>query len=164
MSYSLGQVAYSPQQADDLLGWTPKRRRAYWNARAQACTQFSDEGECLARVARHVPVTLGDTAQDVETALNVTAGLFRDPDATLRQYGPPIIAAADTHVVSPLMSEVGKALTPYMLKYVLPVIAGLYVTTGIAAYYAWQNHERGRPRAVSSNPRRRRRRRRTSRR
>jgi len=34
--------------------------KSYWDARAKACEQFADEGECLAQVARHVPVTLGD--------------------------------------------------------------------------------------------------------
>lgn len=169
MSYALGQV-YSEAQADRILGWTPKKLKSYWDARAQACSEFADEGECLAQVARHVPVTIGNyhslgasTAQDVQTALTVTAGLFRDPDGTLRQYGPPIVTAADKHIVDPVIGKIGQALTPYVLKYVLPVIAGLYVTTGIAAYYAKQTYDRGR---VRSNPKRRkrRRRRRTSRR
>lgn len=167
MSYSLGQV-YSAAQADDILGWTPKKRRAYWDARARACAEFSDEGECLAQVARHVPVTIGSysalgssTGQDIRTALTVTAGLFRDPDATLRQHGPPIVTAADKHVVDPLLGKVGEALVPYILKYVLPVIAGLYITTGISAYYSYQNYK---GRSVRPNKRRRGRRRRTSRR
>jgi hypothetical protein len=162
VSYALGQ-AYTVAQADRILGWTPAKRKAYWNARAQVCTQFSDEGECLAQVARHVPVTfagMGDTAADVSTALTVTAGLFRDPDGTLRTYGPPIVTAADQHIVNPLMDKVGEALTPYILKYVLPVVAGLYITTGISAYYSYKTYEAKR---VKSN-RRRRRRRRTSRR
>lgn len=162
MSYSLGQM-YSEAQADNVLGWTAAKRKAYWDARARACSEFADEGECLAQVARHVPVTLGglgNTARDVQTALTVTAGLFRDPDATLRQYGPPIVTAADRHVVEPLVGQIGRAMQPYVLKYVLPVVAGLYITTGISAYYSYQVHARG---SVRPN-RRRRRRRRTSRR
>lgn len=31
----------------------------YWQERANLCKEFADEGECLARVARHVPVTIG---------------------------------------------------------------------------------------------------------
>jgi hypothetical protein len=157
MSYALGQV-YTEAQANRVLGWTPKRLKSYWAQRAQACQQFSDEGECLAQLTQQgMPVTIGgmgDTASDISTALTVTAGLFRDPDGTLRQYGPPIVTAADRHVVHPLLDEVGRALTPYILKYVLPVIAGLYVTTGISAYYSYKIHERGN---VRSNRRRRRR-------
>lgn len=165
MSYALGQL-YTTNEADDILGWTPQQRRAYWDARARACRQFADEGECLAQVAKHVPVSIGsyqgmgDTAQDVSTAVTVTAGLFRDPDATLETYGPPIVAAADKHIVNPLLDEVGEALTPYILKYVIPVIAGLYITTGISAYYSYKDYKE---RSVKRN-RRRRRRRRTSRR
>lgn len=161
MSYALGQV-YDAAQANRAMGWSRAKLKRYWDARARACSEFADEGECLARVARHVPVTIGylgmgDTASDISTALTVTAGLFRDPDGTLRQYGPPIVSAADRHIVNPLLDEVGKALTPYVLKYVLPVIAGLYVTTGISAYYSAKIYKRG----MKAN---RRRRRRTSRR
>lgn len=167
MSYALGQV-YSEAQANRAMGWTAKKRKAYWDARAKACAEFSDEGECLAQVAKHVPVTIGsyspglgaNTAQDVRTALNVTAGLFRDPDATLAIHGPKIVTAADKHVVNPLIGQVGASLVPYILKYVLPVIAGLYVTTGIAAYYSYQMYKG----KVRPNRRRRKRRRRTSRR
>ena len=162
MSYALAQ-AYTASQADNILGWTPAKRRAYWDARAQACTEFSDEGECLAQVARHVPVTiggLGDTAADVQTALQVTAGLFRDPDGTLRRYGPGIVTAADKNIVDPLLGKAGAALTPYVLKYVMPVIAGLYITTGISAYYSYKTYKRG---GVRANTKRRSRRR-TSRR
>lgn len=37
---------------------TPAQEKAYWNEMAQACTQMADEGTCLARVARHAPVTI----------------------------------------------------------------------------------------------------------
>lgn len=182
MSYSLG---LTPAQANLEMGWTPAKSKAYWDARAQACTQYGDEGECLAQVARHVPVTIGGleriasagiyahpdagwfdtsmapsglgvttTVQDVATALNVTAGLFRDPDATLRRYGPPIVTAADQHIVTPLMQRIGKATAPYLVKYILPPIAILYVLTGISAYYSYRS-----ARKLAANPSRRRRRR-----
>jgi len=166
MSYALGP-AYTEAQADRVLGWPPKKLRGYWNERANLCSEFADEGECLAQVARHVPVTvgslgapasMGDTASDISTALTVTAGLFRDPDGTLRTYGPPIVTAADRHIVNPLLDQVGRALVPYVLKYVLPVVAGLYVTTGISAYYSYKVYAKDH---VRPN---RRRRRRTSRR
>ena len=32
--------------------------KQYWDAMAQACTQMANEGTCLSRVARHVPVTV----------------------------------------------------------------------------------------------------------
>jgi hypothetical protein len=165
VSYSLG---LTPAQANRDMGWTPKKVKAYWDAKARACQEMGDEGACLARVARHVPVTigsLGDTGTDVATALSVTAGLFRDPDGTLRQYGPPIVRAADSHVVTPLMERVGKVTAPYLVKYVMPPLAILYVLTGISAYYSYRA-----ARKVAANPsrprrmKRRRRTRRTSRR
>jgi hypothetical protein len=164
MTYSL----MTARQANAAMGWDPARVRAYWNARARACSQFADEGECLAQVARHVPVTIGGagsgglgntTVQDVTEVLRVTSGLFTNPDQTLRTYGPPIVLAADQHVISPLMSRVGSALTPYVLKYVLPVFVGLYITTGISAYYSFKNYQG----SQSVRPNRRHRRRRTSR-
>lgn len=85
---------------------------------------------------------LGNIGQDIQTAIQVTAGLFRDPDGTLRTYGPPIVAAADRHVISPVVNELGKAVAPYLLKYALPAIAGLYVITGVTLYYSYQNNRR----------------------
>lgn len=146
-------MSYTRQQADRILGWTSAKRRAYWNRRAQLCKGFADEGECLAQVARHVPVTiaglgsLGDTAADISRAISITAGLFTNPDATLATYGPPIVAAADRHVVDPLVGKLGEAIAPYVLKYVVPVFVGLYIISGVGAYYSYQNYKR-----VHSNP------------
>lgn len=168
MSYSLGQAVLTRAQADRDLGWTKKKLRRYWNARAQACRGFADEGECLAQVARHVPVTISGLGQtglgiNVGTALTSVADIIRDPEAALRARGPAIVAAADKHVVGPLLKRVGQAAAPYMVKYVLPPLAILYVLTGISAYYSYQAAKSRR--SVASNPRRkRRRRRRTSRR
>ena len=135
--------------------------RAYWDARAKACQEMGDEGVCLAQVAKHVPVTIGgmgDTATDVQNVVSITAGLIADPEGTLRRRGPAIVAAADRHVVEPLVQEVGKAMAPYAVKYILPPLAVLYVLSGISAYYSYHAAKRLRPN------RRRRRRRRTSRR
>lgn len=161
MSYQLGQGAYTRQQADHILGWTPAKLRSYWNRRAQLCKTFADEGECLAQVARHEPVTitpglggLGDTATDISRAISITAGLFTNPDATLRVHGPPIVAAADKHVIDPFVGKLGEAIAPYVLKYVVPVFVGLYIISGVGAYYSFQNYKR-----VRSNPSRRSRRR-----
>jgi hypothetical protein len=135
----------------------------YWDARARACTQFANEGACLERVARHVPVTIGglgltglgdSTGADIGRVLQVTAGLFSNPDQTLRTYGPQIVVAADRHVVSPMMAKIGESLTPYALKYVLPVFVGLYITTGISAYYSIKNYRKAH--GVKANRRRRR--------
>jgi hypothetical protein len=162
MSYSLGQ-GLTNAQANRAMGWSKARVKAYWDARAKACQQFADEGECLEQVARHVPITLaggmGDTGTDIATALNVTAGLFSDPDGTLRRYGPPIIAAADQHIVDPLVQELGRAMGPYMVKYVLPPLAVLYVISGVSAYYSYKVAKK-----LAPNPPRRRRRRRRKRR
>lgn len=149
----------------------------YWQKRADLCKEFADEGECLAQVARHVPVTIGGigglgqdtTAQDVRTAVHVTAQLFSNPDAALRTYGPPIVTAAEQHVVDPLVDRIGQSMAPYAVKYLLPPLALIYVLTGISAYYSYQTAQRMRknPRRVRRNRRRRRssrRRRRTSRR
>jgi len=61
MSYRL----LTPAQVNRRMGWPKKDLKAYWDAKAQQCTEMGDEGECLARVARHVPITiagLGSTA------------------------------------------------------------------------------------------------------
>jgi len=166
VSYSLGQTFLTNAQANRAMGWSKAKVKAYWDARAKACQQMADEGECLAQVARHVPVTIagvdgmGDTAADLQTALMVTAGLFSDPDGTLRRYGPPIVAAADRHVIDPVTTKLGQAMAPYVVKYVLPPLAVLYVVSGISAYYSWKVAKKMAP----NTSRRRRRRRRTSRR
>lgn len=161
----------TPAQVDRDLGWTRSGIRHYWEQRARVCQEMGDEGICLAQVAKHVPVTIaglggastgyamGGTAEDVSTALTVTAGLFRDPDGTLRRYGPPIVRAADKHVVAPLVKEIGKATAPYLYKYVIPPVLILYVISGLGAYYSYKTAKR-----LTPNRRRRRSRRRTSRR
>lgn len=138
---------------------------SYWDQRAKLCSEFADEGECLAQVARHVPVTignyepaLGDTGQSIAQATTIIAGLLANPDATLQRYGPSLVTAADRHVIDPLLQEVGKAAAPYAMKYVLPPLSVLYIISGVGAYYSYKAADR-----LKKNPSRRRRRR-TSRR
>ena len=50
-------------QANAAMGWTPAKLKAYWDAKANACQYMADEGNCLAQVAQHVPVTLGGMGQ-----------------------------------------------------------------------------------------------------
>lgn len=38
--------------------------KSYWDAKAHQCVGMANEGECLARVARHVPVTIGGLGQE----------------------------------------------------------------------------------------------------
>jgi hypothetical protein len=144
--------------------------RSYWDRRASLCSEFADEGECLAQVAKHVPVTigsysqlgcapcgmngLGDTGQDVARATQIIAGLIANPDATLRTHGPAIVVAADRHVVEPLTDKIGENLAPYAVKYILPPLAVLYIISGIGAFYSYKAATGG----IKRNPRRRRRR------
>lgn len=61
MSYAkrgMGAGLMTANQANDAMGWTKAKRRAYWQQREAACSEMGDEGECLAQVARHIPVTI----------------------------------------------------------------------------------------------------------
>lgn len=46
--------------------------KAYWQARANACQQFADEGACLARVSRFAPVTISPGLGQVTTGALTT--------------------------------------------------------------------------------------------
>lgn len=160
MSYSLGQVALTRAQANRDLGWTRSKLNAYWNARAQACRGMADEGACLARVARHRPVTIAGlgqtTASTVASVADTTARLISDPEGTMRRQGPQIVAALDRHVVNPLVDRMAVAAAPYMVRYILPPLAVLYVLSGLSAFYSFQGLKiltEGKP--VRSNRRRR---------
>jgi hypothetical protein len=171
VSYSLGQGALTTAQANRDLGWTKAKLKKYWDARAQACTEFGDEGECLAQVAKHVPVTIAglgahhsslgvdSTARDIVGATTIVAGLIASPDATLRRHGPPLVAAADRHVIGPMVDKLGEAMAPYLIKYMMPPLAVLYVLSGVSAYFSFKSAKK-----LQANPSRRRRKRRTSRR
>lgn len=190
MSYALGQVALTRAQANRAMGWSSSKLRSYWDARARACQEMGDEGECLAQVARHVPVTIGGlgdlgltlnearalkrqlqrglgdlgqvSAQDVSNIAAVAASIISNPDATLRVQGPRIVAALDQHVVGPVIGAATQRATPYLMRYLGPPMLLLYLMTGLSTYWAYQVYlsQHGR---VAKNSRRRMRRRRSRR-
>jgi hypothetical protein len=94
---------------------------------------------------------LGVSAQDV---IRTTASIVADPEGTLRRRGPAIVAAADEHIVAPLIDKATAGIVPYVLKYVVPPMVIGYIFTGIAAYYSYKAANK-----LNANPRRRRRRR-----
>jgi len=164
VSYALGQVL-TASQANRDMGWTKAKLKAYWDARAKACEQMGDEGACLAQVARHVPVTIAGLGQSPEissiaSVVDTSARLIRDPEGTLRTQAPQIVAAMDRHIVNPLVDRMAAAAAPYMVRYVLPPLAVLYVISGLGAFYSFQSLKtlREGKRSVSANRRRRRRR------
>lgn len=133
------------------------KARAYYQAAAQRCKQYADEGACLARIARHVPVTvergignyypsLGDSGdglgqnegQIAGNVINALALVIRDPEGTMRVQGPAIVAAADRHIVTPLVEAGVRAATPYILRYAVPALGVLYLLSGAAAYFSFQ--------------------------
>jgi len=81
---------------------------------------------------------LGLSAQQATNAIDVAAQLVRDPDAYLRQNGPRIVAAAETHLLGPVVDSTAKALAPYILKYALPAMTVLYVLAGMSAFYSYK--------------------------
>lgn len=146
------------------LGTTASAKR-YWDQMAQQCKQFADEGECLARVAKHVPVTieppaggLGISAEDLTGAIDVAAQIVRDPHAVLKARGPAIVSAIDQQILDPTIASVAEGLAPYIIKYVVPPIAVLYFLVGLSTYYSYKSY-RAHP-TVPNRKRRRRRRRR----
>jgi len=83
-------------------------------------------------------VGLGSGVQTATQIINAAARLVSDPDAYLRERGPALVAAAETHVVSPLISSVGRASAPYLLKYALPAVTVLYVLGGLSVFYSYK--------------------------
>lgn len=104
---------------------------------------------------------MGDTGTDIVNATMIVAGLIASPDATLRRHGPAVVAAADQHVVGPMVDKLGEAMAPYLIKYMLPSVTVLYILGGVSAYFSFKAAKK-----LQANPSRRRarRRRRTSRR
>jgi len=81
-SYGDGARASSTAGLGQLS--TPAQMKKYWDGMARACTQMADEGACLARVARHVPVTfqMAGLGQTGGAPLGMPAASFRtDSDA-----------------------------------------------------------------------------------
>lgn len=167
-SYGLGEVLTS-SQVNRRMGWTPAKLRTYYNARAQACRGYADESACLARVARHMPVTismgmagLGQTTggvrpEDVMAVAATTARLISNPEVTLRAQGPQIVAALDRHVVNPLVDRAAVASAPYIVRYLLPPIMLLYVISGVGAFFSYQSFQLQRGKLRGNRRRRRRR-------
>jgi hypothetical protein len=60
----------------------------------------------------------------------------------------------DKHVLNKVVGRLPKAVAPYLVKYVLPPLAVLYVLTGVSAYYSVKTAKK-----MNANPRKRRRRR-----
>jgi len=75
---------------------------------------------------------------DPMALVGTAAGVLTNPDATLRQKGPQIVAAVDAHVMGPLVKSVVKNAKPYILKYVLPVYAVITVAAVLGAVYGYQ--------------------------
>jgi len=153
-------------QANAQMGWTPAKMQSYWRQRAQRCRGFADEGACLARVARHAPVTivpagLGQTtAADVGTTIadvtSVVAGLLANPDQTLQQRGPAIVTALDSYVVGPLVDAAAARATPYLVGYLGPPVVAMYVMVALSTWFSYQVFVQNRDRGVAKNRRRRR--------
>lgn len=75
---------------------------------------------------------------DPMALVGTAAGVLTNPDATLRQKGPEIVAAVDAHVMGPLVESVVKNAKPYILKYVVPVYAVITVASIVGAIYAFK--------------------------
>ncbi len=144
MSY---QAVLTPAQANAQMGWTPQRLQAYWRGRAQRCREFGDEGACLARVARHVPVTLGgmgsvglgqSAAQTTADVSSLIAGLIANPNATLAQRGGAIVTALDTYVVGPVTDAAVRRATPYIVGYFGPPFVAMYVMVALSTWFSYQ--------------------------
>lgn len=99
---------------------------------------------------------MGSVASTVGTSIDVLARLAQNPDAYLRERGPQIVSAFDRYVVGPGMDATFKRSAPYMLKWLLPPIAVLYVLSGLAAFYSYQSAKRVRPNLRRNSRRRRR--------
>lgn len=119
---------------------------AYWQAQANACKQYADEGACLSRIARRAPggVTivpgfgLGQTASQVADATSLIGGLFTNPEATLRARGPAIVSALDSYVVGPVVQAAVERSTPYMVRYFGPPLVAMYIMTALSTWFSYE--------------------------
>jgi len=156
----------TPAQANARMGWTPAKLHAYWNARAQRCRGFADEGACLARIARREPVTIvpaaglgqipGSVGQTAADIASVAAGLLANPDATLRRTGPAIVTALDAYVVGPLTQAAVQRSTPYIVAYFGPPVVAMYVMVALSTWFSYQAFVQLRERGLVKNRRARR--------
>ena len=119
---------------------------AYWQARANQCTQFADEGACLARVSRFAPVTiepgfsgLGQADYSTLTTMAprsrdlislqtslMNAGLLsiRTADGVIDSDGSPTLAAIRSWATSNGLSATGVSRSSN---------GGLVIPAGLAA-------------------------------
>jgi hypothetical protein len=150
---------------------------AYWNARAQACKQYADEGACLASLNVPITITPGfsglgrgifsgmaglgqTTAQDIASGASLIAGLISNPEATLRVQGPRIVTALDSYIVGPVVQAAVERSTPYILRYLTPPLVTMYVMTALSTWFSYEVLVQSRRGALRANGRRGRRQRR----
>lgn len=134
------------------LGWSKSAMKKYWDARAQQCTMMADEGQCLARVARHVPVTIGSYYQEGVGQTSMPTRAASQFERLIMPWGAwpegnpmltaPMMADGTTHVM-----PVSDALN--MLKYQV-------VAAGVGAWIiGWGMGYWWRGRRMKANRRRR---------
>ena len=70
--------------------------------------------------------------------VNVAAGLLTNPDATLRAKGPALVTAVDTYLTGPMVDSVMVKIRPYALKYALPPLAFIMVTSALGAWFGYK--------------------------
>lgn len=70
--------------------------------------------------------------------VNVAAGMITNPDATLRAKGPAIVAAVDSYLMGPMVDSVMVKIRPYALKYALPPLALLMITSALSAWFGYK--------------------------
>jgi hypothetical protein len=81
---------------------------------------------------------LGVAASTITGAVDVAARLINDPEGTLRSRGPLLVSSFDRHVLTPGMDVFAKRSAPYLIKYLLPPLAVLYVITGLGAFWSFK--------------------------
>lgn len=107
---------------------------------------------------RAVPLRgLGQTPQQALTIADVAARIARDPEGYLSAQGPRIVAALDRYVMGPAIDAAVRKSAPYLMKWVVPPMAVLYVISGLAAWFSYKSLQALTRRGVSVNRRRRRR-------
>lgn len=70
--------------------------------------------------------------------VNTAAGLLTNPDATLRAKGPALVTAVDTYLTGPMVDSVMMKVKPYALKYVLPFVAVITVSSILGAWFGYK--------------------------
>ena len=142
----------------------------YFQARANECMGFANKGACLARISRQVPVTISpgfsgvgrgifagmsglgqSTAQDIASGAQLIAGLFSNPEATLRVQGPRIVTALDSYIVGPVVQAAVERSTPYILRYLTPPLVTMYVMTALSTWFSYEVLVQSRRGALKSN-------------